>query len=125
MTAKAAEAGIVIYPIVVGSNASAVADSQPLADGTGGQLFRALSADEVSQAITAAIGVITTPTGPTVSNDHPTQTVQNSDALAAVHITATAADLTGLVATTSFSKDGGVFQTGLPASLRLRPRERR
>ncbi len=59
LAAEAEEAGIAIYPIVIGSDPTAIADSQELADGTGGRLFTAASADDVAAAIEEAIGTIT------------------------------------------------------------------
>jgi hypothetical protein len=59
---------------------------------------------------------------PMVSNDKPTQSDQYSDPIAPVTITAI--DVTGdpLSATTSFTKDGGSAQTGLPANLVFTPK---
>jgi PKD domain/Putative Ig domain len=58
---------------------------------------------------------------PVVLNNRPSQAVQYSDPIASVSITATdvAADMPGLVASTSFKKDDGSFQTGLPTGLAL------
>jgi hypothetical protein len=68
---------------------------------------------------TANVTILNAP--PIVSSDRASQKVQYSDTIASVGIAATdvAADMPRLVSTTSFKKDAGSFQTGLPNGLTL------
>ncbi|HXF98940.1 MAG TPA: hypothetical protein VNJ46_10050, partial [Gaiellaceae bacterium] len=58
---------------------------------------------------------------PVVTNNLPSQSVQYTDAIAPVTVTATDLDTvgSGLSATTSFNKSGGAFSSGLPTGLSL------
>lgn len=74
-----------------------------------------------SNVATVSITVNAVNDAPVVVNDLSTQDVQYSDPIAPVNITANDVDSSGssLVATTSFTKNGGSSQTGLPAGLIL------
>lgn len=61
IVSTAAAAGITFYPIIVGTNAAALADAKILADGTGGKVFTAPTAENVVDAILEAIEDITKP----------------------------------------------------------------
>lgn len=56
--------GIPIYSVVVGGDAAALEDSIQIADGTGGKVFTAATAQDVADAIMAAVEIIVTPPTP-------------------------------------------------------------
>lgn len=56
--------GVVIYSIIIGGDPTALAYGQTLAEGTGGSVFAAATADDVVDAILDAITVIVTPPDP-------------------------------------------------------------
>ncbi len=74
-----------------------------------------------SNTVTVSITVNAVNDAPVVSNDLTSQTVQYSDPIATVTITATDVDSPGslLTASASFTKDGGASQAGLPTGLTL------
>jgi len=102
-----------------GSNNSA---SCPTAD-NGSRVVKGEVKDKDGGATEYTANVTILNVAPAVSNDHASQAVQYSDTIGSVGITAAdvAADMPGLAATTSFKKDAGSFQVGLPTGLTLTP----
>lgn len=87
--------------------------------------FRYIIIDPQGARATGSVAVVIrgVNTTPNLANDRPTQTVQYSDPIAPVAVTATDVDSAGstLVAGTRWQRDGGAFTAGLPLGLTFTP----
>jgi Domain of unknown function (DUF4785) C-terminal domain len=91
-------------------------------DGPDTQIVVLQVCDDKAACATSNATVIIINAAPAVSNDRPAQSVQYSDAIASVAVSAT--DLTSdlpLSVSTTWTMDGGAAQTGLPKGLTLTP----